>query len=102
VSGLAQRADTFRALRAEIEASIMPLARSVDGRRFSLQAGLNGLALRLGARRPRRCGRGSTPPRLMRLNWAAGSAFTGELLGCAPPGLIGQATDFAPGEALVH
>jgi DNA helicase HerA-like ATPase len=32
VSRLAQRADTFRALRAEIEASILPLATSVDGR----------------------------------------------------------------------
>jgi DNA helicase HerA-like ATPase len=48
VSGLAHRADTFRALRAEVEASILPLATSVDGRRFSFQAGLNGLALRLG------------------------------------------------------
>jgi hypothetical protein len=45
---LAQRADTFRALRAEAEASVLPLATSVDGRRFSFQAGLNGLALRLG------------------------------------------------------
>jgi hypothetical protein len=35
VSGLAQRADTFRALRAEVEASILPLATSVDGCRFS-------------------------------------------------------------------
>ena len=48
MSRLTQRADTFRALRAEIEASILPLATSVDGRRFSFQAGLNGLALRLG------------------------------------------------------
>ncbi|MGZ6574470.1 MAG: ATP-binding protein [Solirubrobacteraceae bacterium] len=48
MSRLAQRADSFRALRAEIEASILPLATSVDGRRFSFQAGLNGLALRLG------------------------------------------------------
>ena len=48
MSRLTQRADTFRALRAEIEASVLPLATSVDGRRFSFQAGLNGLALRLG------------------------------------------------------
>jgi hypothetical protein len=48
VSGVAHRADTFRALRAEVEASILPLATSVDGRRFAFQAGLNGLALRLG------------------------------------------------------
>jgi hypothetical protein len=48
VSGLAHRADSFRALRAEIEASVLPFATSVDGRRFSFQAGLTGLALRLG------------------------------------------------------
>jgi hypothetical protein len=48
VSGLAHRTDRFRALRAKVEASILPLATSVDGRRFSFQAGLNGLALRLG------------------------------------------------------
>jgi uncharacterized protein len=50
VSGLlAHRVDTFRALRAEIEASVLPLATSVDGRGFSFQAGVNGLALRLGS-----------------------------------------------------
>ena len=49
MSRLTQRADTFRALRAEIEAGVLPLATSVDGRRFSFQAGLNGLAPRLGA-----------------------------------------------------
>jgi hypothetical protein len=48
VSGLAHRADSFRALRAEIEASVLPLATSVDWRRFSFQAGRTGLALRLG------------------------------------------------------
>jgi len=48
VTGLAHRVDTFRALRAEIEASVLPLATSVDGRAFTFQAGVNGLALRLG------------------------------------------------------
>ena len=38
---------------------------------------------------------------LMRLNSAADSAFIAELLGFAPPGLIGLATDFGLGEALV-
>jgi DNA helicase HerA-like ATPase len=38
---------------------------------------------------------------LMRLNSAADSAFIGELLGFAPPGLIALATDFGLGEALV-
>src|SRR3954447_11961493 len=48
VSGLGQRVDAFRSLRAKVEASVLPLATSVDGRRFSFQAGVNGLALRLG------------------------------------------------------
>ena len=38
---------------------------------------------------------------LMRLNSAADSAFIADLLGFAPPGLIGLATDFRLGEALV-
>ena len=46
---LAGRADAFRTLRAEIEASVLPLATSVDGRHFSFQAAIDGLALRLGA-----------------------------------------------------
>jgi uncharacterized protein len=40
--------DAFRSLRAQAEASVLPLSTSVDGRRFSFQAGVNGLALRLG------------------------------------------------------
>ena len=44
----AQRLETFRSLRAEIEASILPLASSIDGRRFSFQASVEGLALRVG------------------------------------------------------
>ena len=40
--------DTFRALRAQAEASVLPFATSIDGHRFSFQAGVNGLALRLG------------------------------------------------------
>jgi hypothetical protein len=38
----------FRAMRREIEASVLPLATSVDGRRFSFQASLHGLRHRLG------------------------------------------------------
>jgi uncharacterized protein len=44
----AARIEAFRSLRAELEASVLPLATSLDGRRFSFQAGVNGLALRLG------------------------------------------------------
>jgi hypothetical protein len=36
MSGLQRRVDTFRALRAELEAGVLPLATSLDGRRFSL------------------------------------------------------------------
>jgi uncharacterized protein len=38
----------FRALRRELEAAVLPLAESIDGRRFSFQASLHGLGLRLG------------------------------------------------------
>jgi hypothetical protein len=38
----------FRALRRELEASVLPLATSLDGRRFAFQASLHNLELRLG------------------------------------------------------
>jgi DNA helicase HerA-like ATPase len=38
----------FRAMRAELERGVLPLATSLDGRRFSFQASLHGLDLRLG------------------------------------------------------
>jgi hypothetical protein len=44
-----QRAsDEFRALRRRLEEGILPLATSVDGRRFTYQASLHGLALQPG------------------------------------------------------
>ena len=39
---------TFREMRRSLEASILPLATSVDGRRFSFQASLHGLELQVG------------------------------------------------------
>ena len=45
---LGGRIDTFRSLRAQAEASILPLATSLDGRRFSFQARIDGLELRPG------------------------------------------------------
>lgn len=48
MAGISTRLDAYRTLRAEIEGSILPLATSVDGRRFSLQAAIDGLQLRLG------------------------------------------------------
>jgi hypothetical protein len=47
-SRLDRQTAEFRALRREIEASILPLATSVDGRRFELQASLHGLELQVG------------------------------------------------------
>ncbi len=38
----------FRDLRRRLEESVLPLATSVDGRRFELQASLHGLELRAG------------------------------------------------------
>ena len=40
--------EQFRTLRAELEQSILPLAGSIDGRAFTLQASLHGLELELG------------------------------------------------------
>ena len=45
---LDKRTAEFRALRRQIEESILPLATSVDGRRFEIQSSLHGLALEAG------------------------------------------------------
>ena len=45
---LAGRVDSFRSLRAQAEASVLPLATSLDGRRFSFQARIEGVELKLG------------------------------------------------------
>jgi uncharacterized protein len=46
--GLAAQLAGFREARRELEASVLPLATSIDGRRFSFQASLYGLALQAG------------------------------------------------------
>jgi len=46
---LDDRLERFRAVRRELEASVLPLATSVDGRRFSFQASLHDLELQVGA-----------------------------------------------------
>ena len=45
---LAAQLAGFREARQELEASVLPLATSVDGRRFSFQASLYGLQLQIG------------------------------------------------------
>jgi hypothetical protein len=47
-SGLAAQLAGFREARRELEASVLPLATSVDGRRFSFQASLYELPLQAG------------------------------------------------------
>ena len=47
-SGLGPLLESFRNARRELEASVLPLATSVDGRRFSVQASLHGLPLQIG------------------------------------------------------
>ena len=46
--GLAAQLAGFREARRELEASVLPLATSVDGRRFSFHASLYGLPLQVG------------------------------------------------------
>ena len=48
VRALEPALDRFRSLRRQLEASVLPLATSVDGRRFSYQASLHDLQHRLG------------------------------------------------------
>ena len=43
-----QGLDRYRAVRRQLEEQVLPLATSVDGRRFTFQASLHGLALRPG------------------------------------------------------
>src|SRR5215213_1476597 len=45
---LTQGLEHFRTIRHELEQSVLPLATSLDGRRFTFQASLHGLELRLG------------------------------------------------------
>jgi hypothetical protein len=47
-SGIGAQLETFREMRRTLEASVLPLATSVDGRRFSYQASLYDLELRIG------------------------------------------------------
>jgi len=47
-SGFGASLDSFSEMRRSLEASVLPLATSVDGRRFSVQASLFGLQLQAG------------------------------------------------------
>src|SRR5215204_4773284 len=48
VGSVADLVDDYRRLRAELERGILPLATSVDGRRFTFQASLHQLQLQTG------------------------------------------------------
>ncbi len=47
-SGFGSQLESFRAARRSLEAAILPLATSVDGRRFSFQASLHNLEFQIG------------------------------------------------------
>ena len=47
-SGLGPQVESFREERRNLEASVLPLATSVDGRRFSFRASLHGLLFQVG------------------------------------------------------
>ncbi len=47
-SGIGAQLESFREARRRLETSVLPLATSLDGRRFSFQASLHGLELRIG------------------------------------------------------
>ena len=47
-SGLGLQLESFREARRSLEEAVLPLATSVDGRRFSFQASLHGLELQIG------------------------------------------------------
>jgi hypothetical protein len=47
-SGIDEQLDSFRRARRDIEASVLPLATSLDGRRFTFQASLYALQLQVG------------------------------------------------------
>jgi hypothetical protein len=46
--GLEHGLERFRAIRRQLETAVLPLATSLDGRRFTFQSSLHGLAVRLG------------------------------------------------------
>lgn len=47
-SELAVQLESFRVARRKLESSVLPLATSVDGRRFAFQASLHGLQFQVG------------------------------------------------------
>ena len=48
MDGLGLQVESFREARRNLEASVLPLATSLDGRRFSFQASLHGLQFQVG------------------------------------------------------
>ena len=47
-NAIARGLERFRAVRRSLEEAVLPLATSLDGRRFTFQASLHGLELQLG------------------------------------------------------
>ena len=47
-SQVGRAAEAYRSLRRQLETDVLPLATSVDGRRFTLQSSLHALPARIG------------------------------------------------------
>ena len=71
--GIDRQLDSFRAMRRDIEASVLPLATSVDGRRFTFQASLYALQLQVGGYAVLDAG-DSVPARSSRWRWTSSRA----------------------------
>jgi hypothetical protein len=102
-SGLAYQLESFRETRRNLEASVLPLATSVDGRRFSFQASLHGLPFQVGGYVVLDDG---SVPRLGQVNSLGLDQLSTELTlpasGAAPPGNRTQmAIRYARGEGTI-
>ena len=81
--GLGPLLQSFRNARRELEASVLPLATSVDGRRFSVQASLHDLPLQIGGYVVLD---GAGPPRLGQVLTLEVDQLSSELMLPAHPG----------------
>ena len=94
---LVERMDSYRSIREQIERAVLPLATSLDGKSFQLQASLHGLALRRGGYVTLEADGASRLGQVTDLSMARQTA-AGQAVGEAGPGVLIR---FAQGEGVV-
>jgi DNA helicase HerA-like ATPase len=124
--GIGAQLESFREMRQTLEASVLPLATSVDGRRFSYQAEPRdqliamaaehairiaaegrkfGLYLLVSTQRPQKIPENVLSQAdnlvLLRLNSLADAAFAEAAFSFVPPSLIERSVIFRQGEGLI-